>query len=139
MAETGKCLCGAISFSAEDVQHHYHACHCGMCRKWTGGPGFGVGVGSISLQGEDKLGVYKSSEWAERCFCTVCGTNLMYRMPESGMTIVWAGAFDDQAKLKLTGEIYVDEKPAGYDFAGEHPRQTGQEFLASIGMGDAPA
>jgi len=133
MANTGKCLCGAITFKAENVEPHFHACHCTMCRRWAGGPGFGVSVGSIELSGEDNLGVYKSSDWAERCFCTRCGTNLIYRMPETGMTIVQAGAFDDQSGLQLAGEIYVDEKPDAYNFQGDHPRQTGEEFLASIG------
>ena len=132
-SSTGKCLCGAVSFSAKDVETHFHACHCTMCRKWSGGPGFGVGVGSIDLSGEDHLGVYKSSDWAERCFCKLCGTNLFYRMPDSGMVVVWAGAFDDESALKLTGEIYIDEKPDSYNFQGDHPRQTGAEFLASIG------
>ncbi len=93
-----------------------------------------MGVGSIEISGEDQLSVFKSSDWAERCFCKQCGTHLFFRMPESGMTIVWAGAFDDQSALKLTGEIYIDEKPASYDLAGDHPRQTGEEFLASMGM-----
>ena len=34
-----------------------------------------------------------------------------------------------------SGEIYIDEKPGGYDFAGEHPRLTGEEFMQSIGLG----
>jgi len=139
MQATGKCLCGAISFTAQDVEPHFHACHCSMCRKWSGGPGMGVGVGSIALEGEANLGVYKSSDWAERCFCSKCGTNLMYRMPETGMTVVWAGAFDDESGLSLTGEIYVDEKPASYSFAGDHPRQTGAEFMASLGIEPPPA
>lgn len=133
--KSGKCLCGAISFTAQNVEQHFHACHCDMCRRWSGGPGMGVGVGSVELQGEEHLTAYKSSDWAERCFCQKCGTNLFYRMPENGMTIVWAGAFDDESGLKLNGEIYVDEKSPAYDFAGDHSRQTGAEFMASIGMG----
>ena len=104
-------MCGAISFTAEDVETHFHACHCTMCRSWSGGPGFGVAVGSIKLSGEQHLGVYKSSEWAERCFCKQCGTNLIYRMPETGMIIVQHGAFDDTSRFELAGEIYVDNKP----------------------------
>lgn len=136
MAETGKCLCGAVTFSAEDVQHDFHACHCGMCRKWSGGPGMGVSVGKVTFDGAENITAYASSEWAERAFCKQCGTNLYYRMPEQDMYILWAGAFDDQTPFEMHGEIYIDEKPAGYNFAGEHPRQTGQEFLASIGVPD---
>ena len=39
------------------------------------------------------------------------------------------GAFDDASAFELVGEIYVDEKPPGYAFAGDHPRQTGEQFL----------
>jgi hypothetical protein len=30
------------------------------------------------------------------------------------------------------GEIFVDNKPAGYAFAGDHPRLTEAEFLAQF-------
>ena len=49
------------------------------------------------------------------------------------MYIVSTGAFDDGEQFSLTGEIFVDEKPSGYNFAGDHPRLTGEEFMASIG------
>ena len=138
MDSTGQCLCGAVTFKAKDVEPHLHACHCTMCRKWSGGPGFAVGVGSVEFAGEANIKAYASSDWAERGFCATCGTNLFYRMPATGMTVMWAGAFDNNEQFALTGEIYVDEKPAGYNFAGDHPRQTGAEFMASMGV-EAPA
>ncbi len=131
---TGRCLCGAVTFSAEDVEPHIHACHCGMCRRWSGGPGMAVSVGSISFTGADELRTYDSSEWAERGFCGVCGSNLFYRLKEQDRYVVWNGALDDPTDFELTGEIYIDEKPSSYDFAGDHPRLTGQEFLKSVGM-----
>ena len=45
------------------------------------------------------------------------------------------GAFDDQSPFRLASEIYIDDKPPGYDFAGDHPRMTGAEFMASLGEG----
>ncbi len=132
MTATGKCLCGAIRFQAEEVDPHLHGCHCSMCRGWSGGPMLAVGVGSVAFQGEDKLKRYSSSDWAERGFCSECGTNLFYRLKEADQYILCMGAFEDQSGFKLVGEIYVDEKPPGYDFAGEHPRQTGEEFMASL-------
>ena len=134
VSSTGKCLCGAVTFSAKDVDPHVHACHCSMCRGWTGGPMMAASVGSIEFQGEDKIKIYSSSEWAERGFCTECGTSLFYRMKEPSMYIMATGTFDDPEQFKLAGEIYVDEKPSSYDFAGDHPRQTGEEFLASMGV-----
>lgn len=90
-------------------------------------------VGSVEFSGAEHLKVYESSAWAERGFCQECGTNLFYRLKESGEHIMSMGCFDDAEQFSLVGEIYVDEKPNGYDFAGDHPRQTGEEFLASIG------
>ncbi len=132
MSATGRCLCGAVSYTATDVDPHMHACHCGMCRRWSGGPAMAASVGSIEFQGEEHISRYDSSAWAERGFCSRCGTNLFYRLKETNHHVVWMGTFDDQAPFELVGEIYIDDKPAAYDFAGEHPRQTGEEFMASL-------
>ena len=52
------------------------------------------------------------------------------------MQVLWMGIFDDLDAFRLSDEIYIDEKPAFYDFAGDRPRLTGKEFLASLGFGD---
>lgn len=132
MVATGKCLCGAVSFAAQAVDTHVHGCHCSMCRNWAGGPMLAAGVGSVVFQGEDNISRYASSDWAERGFCRECGSNLFYRLKEPDQYLLCMGAFDDETVFELAGEIYIDEKPRGYEFAGEHPRQTGDEFLASI-------
>ena len=134
MSHTGRCLCGAVTFSAESVDHHVHACHCSMCRSWSGGPLLSAQAGGVTFTG-DELRRYASSEWAERGFCGKCGSSLFYHMPEPDIYVISTGAFDKQDEFTLAGEIYIEEKPPAYDFAGDHPRQTGEEFLASIGMG----
>lgn len=132
---TGSCLCGAVTFIACDVETDIHACHCSMCRTWSGAPALGASVASVEFAGEENIAVYGSSAWAERGFCKNCGTNLFYRLKESGHHALWSGAFDDASAFRLVGEIYIDEKPEGYSFAGDHPRQTGAEFIASLGKG----
>ena len=132
MSVSGHCLCGAVTFEAEGVQPDIHSCHCSMCRRWSGGPAFAAGVGSVSFEGEENITRYDSSDWAERGFCKRCGSNLFYRLKEANHYVLWMGAFDDQSSFKLAGEIYIDEKPDAYDLAGDHPRMTGEEFLASI-------
>ena len=93
-------------------------------------------VGSVTFDGESHIKRYQSSDWAERGFCAECGTNLFYRFKDPEMYLLATGIFDDSEPFKLVGEIYIDEKPPGYDFAGDHPRLTGEEFLASLGDGD---
>ncbi len=132
MSTSGGCRCGAIRFEAEGVSKEIHACHCSMCVGWSGGPGMGVNVASIQFEDEASLGRFDSSPWAERGFCTRCGTNLFYRLKEPDHYTVWLGSFDDPGAFELTMEIYVDEKPPSYHFAGDHARLTGEEFLATL-------
>ncbi len=132
----GKCLCGEVTFEAEAVDAHIHSCHCNTCRNWSGGPLLAAAAESVAFSGESSISRYDSSEWAERGFCSRCGSNLFYRLKAQDHYILCMGAFDDESVFKLVGEIYVDEKPPGYDFAGDHPRQTGAEFMASLGMNE---
>ncbi len=132
MSATGKCLCGAVTFTAEGVETHVHACHCGMCRAWSGAPMLAVSVASVRFGGEQHIVRYDSSEWAARGFCGRCGSNLFYHLKPADSYMMCMGAFDDQSAFALAGEIYIDAKPPGYAFSGDHPRQTGEEFLASL-------
>ena len=135
MQASGQCLCGAVRFRAEDVQNEVHGCHCSKCLHWAGGPVLAVNVGSIAFDGEDQVGRYESSDWGERGFCKRCGSNLFFRVKESDHYLVSMGSFDDQSRFQLVGEIYIDDKPPAYDFAGEHTRLTGEQFLASLQQG----
>jgi hypothetical protein len=130
--KTGRCLCGKVRFVAGDVKTHHHACHCGMCRRWTGGPMMAASVGSMSFEGEDQITRYDSSDWAQRGFCSACGTNLFYFLKSANRYVVSVGAFDEHDDFELVGEIFVDAQPPGYRFAGDLPRQTEQQFLAQF-------
>ncbi len=132
MAEmTGRCLCGAVTYTARDVETEFRACHCGMCRRWSGGPAFAVHAGGVEFRGEENIRRYDSSAWAERGFCARCGSNLFYRLKPGGTPILWLGTLDDQADCRLVGEIYVEAKPGGYSLAGDHPRLTEADLLNS--------
>ncbi len=128
----GQCLCGAVRFSVESVDPHHHACHCGMCRRWSGGPLFMMSVSGASFEGSNNITIYDSSDWAERGFCRTCGTNLFYRFKKTGNYTICAGTFDDSSQFELSSEIFIDNKPDGYDFAGDHPRLTEAEAIAKF-------
>ncbi len=132
MKATGRCLCGAVTYSAEEVETDVHSCHCDICLRWNGGPSFAVSVGQVSFNGDQNIGRFDSSEWAERRFCSRCGTNLFYRLKETDHYMLWMGTFDDLTPFKLADEIYIDKKPALYDLVGDHPRLTGEEFIALL-------
>jgi hypothetical protein len=131
---TGKCLCGAVAVRATP-EPRVDACHCGMCRRWGGTAMMVLQCSSDAAFEGGEVTRYRSSDWAERGFCPRCGTHLFYRFVPDDRYFVPAGLFDDQSGLSFESEIYVDRKPAYYDFAGDRKRQTEAEFLASIGVG----
>ena len=137
---TGHCLCGAVRYTLAEFPEGYGACHCDMCRRWTGGIELGLQVkpGGVSWDGEEHIKTYQSSEWAERGFCRTCGSNLFWRLtmpgPMQGMMSVTAGTLDTLDGLALTAEVYIDHKPAGHAFAGERPRMTEAEVLEMAGV-----
>lgn len=120
MDGTGRCLCGAVTFEAKEIETEIHVCHCSMCRRWNGGPAMASSVGSVDFTGEENIERYPSSDWAERGFCKRCGTNLFYFL-KPDQYIMSIGAFNEQP-FDLAGEIYCGDKPSGYNFAGDHPR-----------------
>jgi hypothetical protein len=130
---SGGCLCGAVRFAADDVETHYHACHCGMCRRWSGGaPFFATEARALRFTGEEHVQRYTSSSWAERGFCRTCGTHLFYFLKPAGTYALSVGTFDDQAAFRLAREICIDRKPDGYALAGDRPRLTEAEAFAQF-------
>lgn len=128
---TGRCLCGAVQVTANKMGESVGACHCGTCRKWGGGPLLAVDCGTdVSFQGDENITVYSSSEWAERGFCKTCGTHLFYRLKDNQQYIMAAGLFGDDATLVFDHQVFIDEKPAFYDFANKTENMTGAELFA---------
>jgi len=103
-----------------------------MCRKWSAGPFLSVHCDAVEIADDTNLGVYRSSDWAERCFCKQCGTPLIYRLVGMSFYAVSAEALDTGGRLELTSQIFVDEKPAYYDFANATKKMTGPEVMAAF-------
>lgn len=127
----GGCLCGAVRFTAASCNNHVGACHCGMCRKWGGGPWLTVDCGKeVSFEGEDAIAVYPSSDWAERGFCKHCGSHLFYRLRESRQYMMPVGLFDEIDTPVFDHQVFIDAKPGWYDFANATKNMTGEEVFA---------
>ncbi|NWG45795.1 MAG: GFA family protein [Alphaproteobacteria bacterium] len=128
-----RCLCGAVTFRATPAKPEMGACHCGMCRHWSGGVFFGVDcTGPIEFASEEALGVYASSDYGERCFCKQCGSTLIWRMRDGSHAVVSVQAFPDPGAFRFASEIFIDEKPDSYSFANDTKRMSGAEFIAQF-------
>lgn len=133
----GRCLCGDVRFTVTLKNTHLDACHCSYCRTWSGGgPFLGVPCAEPPVfESEEALGVYNSSEWGERVFCKSCGSPLFWRMKDGSHVSASAGTLDLSDEAKLTLQIFVDEKPAYYDFANKTKMMTGAEVIAEFAGG----
>ena len=127
----GSCLCGTVRFSIKTKSNVVGACHCSMCRKWAGGPLLVIEGGNhIHFEGSESICVFSSSEWAERGFCSKCGSHLFYRVKKEGDYVIPVGLLDDDENLVFEHQIFIDEKPCFYSFANETKNMTGTEFFA---------
>ena len=137
---TGQCMCGAVTFAATDVPDHFGACHCGMCRRWTGSALLGITIpkDSVTWQGRENIETLQSSDWAERAWCGKCGSPLYYHVtmdgPMSANLEMPIGLLDDASGLEFKNEIYIDHKPDSFAYAGERTRLTRKETLAKFGI-----
>lgn len=130
--QTGQCLCGDVRFEASGVDPAFHVCHCGMCQRWNGGPFMGVDAEQVRFDDETKINRFESSDWGTRGSCGRCGSTLFYHFKPLDHYVIAVGALDDKTALRLGGEIFIDQKPAGYDFAGDVPRLTEAETIAKF-------
>ena len=131
----GQCMCGAVTIAADSVRDTLTACHCDMCRRWCSGPfiAFEAASGSLSITGPVKR--MQTSDWAERAICESCGAPLWYRMTdEDGRSYNLAAGLFETGDMPIAMEVWIDEKPAGYAFAGERKQLTGAQIIAALGV-----
>lgn len=130
----GQCLCGAVKVSATPARETLTACHCDMCRKMCSGPFIAIeaALGTLTVDGPVKR--LQTSEWAERAFCEDCGSTLWYHMTEEGRAYHLSAGLFETGDMPINMEVWIDEKPSGYSFAGERKQLTGAEIIAALGV-----
>ncbi|WP_037982610.1 GFA family protein [Thauera sp. 27] len=132
----GRCLCGAVNLISPDVKE-IGACHCGFCRRWGGGPLLAVHCGpDVQFEGAQHISVFSSSEWAERGFCSRCGTHLYYKLLSTGAHFVPAGVFDS-TDFEIVTQVYIDRKPGYYALANQTPTLTERQVIERYSSPDS--
>lgn len=135
MSETtngiGKCLCGSVTLACDDMSLSVGACHCTSCQRWVGGPLLSVDCGpSVNIEGRENVSIYNSSDWAERAFCSACGSHLFYRLKHNNQHIVPVGLFGKQHDFNFDHQIFIEDKPEYYCFSNQTKNMTGAEVFA---------
>ena len=113
---TGQCLCGAVRYQVSGPLRGVIACHCSQCRRTSGHHVAATEVASsdLAFAAEASLSWYRSSDTAERGFCSVCGGNLFWRLIDGDTTSIMAGTLDTPTGLAIIQHIFVADKSDYY-------------------------
>jgi hypothetical protein len=120
----GSCLCGAVRFEVAGELPAPSACHCSMCRKHTGHFEAGTDVprSAVTIQGEQHVTWYRSSEKVRRGFCATCGSSLFFDPIHADWIGIMMGAFDGPTGVRIAQHIFVADKGDYYDIADGVPQ-----------------
>lgn len=125
---TGHCLCGGVQFSARGEPQSVGHCCCRMCQtsvgavgiSWATYPGTGVGISG------DTLRWYRSSDKAERGFCSRCGASVAWRKLDGKVIDLTVALFDEPNELPPSFTIWASKKPRWLkldEHLPQHPTQ----------------
>ena len=135
----GQCLCGAVTVTATTSDPVIRACHCDMCRRQTSSMFISVTTDPASQKVTGPVKNYRSSDWAQRGFCKVCGSTLWYQTLPDGARSLAAGLFANAGNGVLKLEFCADMCPQGYALSGDHERLTTNETIARFAPEDGEA
>ena len=103
---TGGCQCGRIRYVAEIDGDDAYLCHCRMCQRATGGVSIAFrNVPKAAVAWEHEPDRYRSSPFAQRGFCSNCGTPLTFEFDDGSNLDLTVGSFDDPSRFKPTSHF----------------------------------
>ena len=115
MSETaeGGCLCGAIRYRVSGEPVAATLCHCGSCRRASGGTNVAWAVFDNAafewLSG--KPADFSSSPGIQWLFCRTCGSLVGYRRASRpGHMDITTGTLDDPGRFPPRVEIWIKQK-----------------------------
>jgi hypothetical protein len=118
--QTGRCLCGEISYTITGDLLATVVCHCDHCQRQSGGA-FSVNVvvheSQLAVDGElktyDETNDDGSEIYVRRRFCGTCGSPIVSALTvPAGILAVKAGTLDDKSGVQPSTEAWcVDRQP----------------------------
>jgi hypothetical protein len=125
VAFEGGCLCGAVRYRATAVPVRGVICHCSMCRKHSGAPALAFvhfPLASFNwVKGEPTR--YRSSRYAERGFCSECGSTLtMHEEILSDRVLVTVGSLDEPHRVHPDDHVWTQDRIPWFEIKDQLPR-----------------
>ena len=120
---TGSCLCGDIRFETSAEPLGASMCHCGQCRKQSGGIWSSAYVPEAELTITGPVSWFASSDTAKRGICPRCGSFLFWKAHDENTISFSLGSVDGPTGLSLTKHIFVADKGDYYEIADGVPQK----------------
>lgn len=122
---SGRCFCGAVSYSVTDAFDYAMNCHCSQCRRTTGSafkPFAGIARRELDItQGADAVLRYGSDETHD-VHCGCCGS-LLYSVVRQGAFVhVTLGTLTDTPGIRPTAHIFVGSKAPWFEITDTLPQ-----------------
>ena len=127
---SGGCQCGAIQYRVNGNMRDVIVCHCGQCQHTHGfAPGYSAArKAELTVEGEDNIVWYRSSEQGRRGFCRHCGSSLFWALEGRDTVSITAGSIDPPTGLKTVLHIMVADKRDYYTIADGVPQARGSSY-----------
>jgi hypothetical protein len=125
----GGCLCGAVRYTATGPPIRGAFCHCGLCRKATGGVAVAWGVWRRDRWRDDggPTRAYAATRAARRRFCPVCGATVYFEAAGGDDVVeILLGSLDDPDTVAPGAHIYAADAPSWLTFDDSRPRWPGR-------------
>ena len=127
---SGACQCGAVKYRVSGNMRDVIVCHCGQCQQNHGfAPGYSAARNAeLTIEGEDNITWYRSSEQARRGFCRHCGSSLIWAMDGLDYVSITAGSLHPPTGLKTVRHIMVADKRDYYEITDGVPQAQGSSY-----------
>lgn len=121
----GGCLCGAIRYRSTAPPMRCMICHCEYCRKHSGAPC--LSFVHFPVDGFSWLGAqpqrYRSSRYAERGFCSECGSTVsMHEEVLEDRVQIALGSLDEPDKVRPDDHVWTESQIPWFVVEDDLPR-----------------
>ena len=122
---SGHCLCGQLTFEAQDEPRWVCYCHCASCRRHTGSPVTcfaNFELAKVAFRGD--RATFQSSPGVTRSHCARCGTPIGYEtFKRPGEIDLYLNAFDAPEAFEPERHVFFEEHIPWFDTRDELPRK----------------
>lgn len=123
--QTGRCLCGSVTYAYDGPENWRGHCHCESCRRATASPVttfMGVPTSAFRWTGAAPR-TYASSPGVRRSFCGTCGTPMAFETRKLPDEIhFYAATLTDPTTFVPDAHFFHGEALAWLEIADDLPR-----------------